>query len=71
MGTSNNEEDDTEIDIPDWDNFKLDASPEEIVTADDNLAMCEVHTVQDIVTVAIAEDYDESEGYDGCDNQGL
>lgn len=68
---SSNEEDDTEIDIPDWGNFNLDASPKDFVMTDDNLATCVLCTVQDIITEAMAEGDDESEGCDGCNNQGL
>ncbi|EEC07055.1 hypothetical protein IscW_ISCW018922 [Ixodes scapularis] len=55
------EEDDGGIQIPDWDHLNMDVSPEEFVSADDHLATCGLHTLQD------DDEDDDTQGFgDDC-----
>lgn len=45
VGMFSSQEDDTELDILDWYHFNTNASTGEFISADDNLATCELRTV--------------------------
>lgn len=66
--TEENGDDGAEIDIPDWGDLNVDASPEEFVSADDQLATCELRTVQDIIAdVTAEEESDDDDNQDAGD----
>lgn len=66
--TEENGDDGAEIDIPDWGDVNVDASPEEFVSADDQLATCELRTVQDIIAdVTAEEESDDDDNQDAGD----
>lgn len=60
-------DDGAEHDIADWGDFNVDVTPEEFVSSDDQLATCELRTVQDIIIAHVAaedvsDDNEEARG---------
>ncbi|KAG0442930.1 hypothetical protein HPB47_015467 [Ixodes persulcatus] len=65
------EEDNGGLQILDWDQLNVDVSPEEFVSADDQLAICELRTLQGIIAEAISATVEDDDDDEDDDTQGL